>query len=122
MLDESMALLQRLEDRLEAVSELVSALGMLEVHTVVMDDLSPLYFPERAGAPCLSRSPARSPLSNADERTGRRPASCLRRRPSRPGAAFRVSSDRPPRSSGRLQPCARTFPGVQLNRPRPRRN
>ena len=46
----ALALLQRLEDRLEAVSELVSALGMLEVHTVVMDDLSPLYFPERAGA------------------------------------------------------------------------
>ena len=50
VLDESVALLRRLEARLERLSEPVSPLGMLELHELVLADVSPLYFPERAGA------------------------------------------------------------------------
>lgn len=47
---ESLALLRELESRLELLAEPVSPFGMLELQALVRDELSPLYFPERAGA------------------------------------------------------------------------
>jgi hypothetical protein len=50
-LDESLVLIARLEDRLESSPEPVEPLGMLEARVLTLealDDLSPLYYPERA--------------------------------------------------------------------------
>jgi hypothetical protein len=49
-LDESLVLLRRLECRLELLSKPVSPLGMLDLQALATDDISPLYFPKRAGA------------------------------------------------------------------------
>jgi hypothetical protein len=50
VLDESLVILRRLECRLETLSEPVAPLGMLDLHSLVTADSSPLYFSERAGA------------------------------------------------------------------------
>ena len=50
VLDESVDLLRQLEYRLALLSEPVSAIGMLELHTLAEHDHSPLYVPERARA------------------------------------------------------------------------
>lgn len=49
-LEESLVILRRMERRLELLSKPVSPLGMLDVRALATDDVSPLYFPERAGA------------------------------------------------------------------------
>lgn len=48
-LDESLVFLRRLECRLELLSKPVSPVGMLDISALATDDVSPLYFPERAG-------------------------------------------------------------------------
>ncbi len=48
LLDKSVLLLRRLECRLGMQSEPVSPVGMLDMRTLALDELSPLYFPERA--------------------------------------------------------------------------
>jgi hypothetical protein len=50
VLDQSLVLLRRLESRLGTLFEPVSPLGMLDLHALATDDVSPLYYPERAGA------------------------------------------------------------------------
>lgn len=49
-LDESVIILRRLECRLELLAKPVSPLGMLDIRALAKDDVSPLYFPERAAA------------------------------------------------------------------------
>ena len=54
VLEESVILLRQLECRLQALSEPVSPLGMLNVQSVATDEFSPLYFPERTdGLPAV---------------------------------------------------------------------
>jgi hypothetical protein len=48
VLEEIDRLLHELEQRVGRLSGHVSALGMLELHALVIDDISPLFFPERA--------------------------------------------------------------------------
>jgi hypothetical protein len=48
VLEETERLLRKLEQRVGRLSGRVSALGMLELHALVIDDISPLFFPERA--------------------------------------------------------------------------
>ena len=41
--------MRHLERRLEALTDPVSAFGILELRGLVTDEFSPLYFPERIG-------------------------------------------------------------------------
>ena len=47
--EDVLTMVRRLEWRLDAVSGPVSALGIIEVEATVSADLSPLFYPERAG-------------------------------------------------------------------------
>ena len=49
VLDEAVVLLRRLQERLAALPEPVSPLGMLEVRALVTGHVGPLNFPEHAG-------------------------------------------------------------------------
>lgn len=65
VLEESVALLRRLEARLGQLSKPVSPLGMLDLRALVMGDVSPLYFPERADAFAAALSRALAGLEPA---------------------------------------------------------